>query len=579
MSLILLSNDNKFNETGGIAQSNSWTNVAQTPIEIKANSQVALQSFKVNKEGQAQVTSGNNKFGWYMGNYIDEDATDDYQNQIRNVNDVILLPEKTYDPQELVSVLKTKLKKSIFHPDFQDGFNASVQYVSGDFQGYNLRMGYTTSTPSSSVPTAMVSAEPGLGDFTYNDSTGLLTAPSTSDCRAIGTTAPLSANAGSFIATFNTSGLDWRIGLSRYATETHPQPPYANVEEDIGWFDFVALRNDDGLLQLFHAVYDDSFDERGEISLNEVVYYGYTGAEYDEPYNLGTNPDSFGQIEFKLTGDKMELYIAEVGGDERTLVCSPDLGTPGKNNYFKPVNQACAYLFPKISLSQTLTSTISTFNGRAPTNFDYTGGADTNPLSMDFYRTCLQNGKISLCSELDTRFYNDIDDDTEYTFKGTNASGAIDFNCVLVVGNSFVYKAPQRPVNGYNVQELLGFEDETFVKATSFDNTFEKFTSTDIPQYVSTDSMFVRLTSGTQRSLNAYTGNQSKIIYHCPRFDNAGSEQGALYFEPGEKTYLDLGNPSDTLVNNFSVDIVDRNDKLIDGLIGSTIVMLHIKQK
>ena len=578
MSLILLSNDNKFNETGGIAQSNSWTNVAQTPIEIKANSQVALQSFKVNKEGQAQLTSGNNKFGWYMGAYIDEDTDNDYQKQIRNVNDVILIPEKTYDPHELVSVLKTKLKKSIFHPDFQHGFNASVNYVSGDFQGYNLRMGYTTSAPSSSKPATMITAEAGFGGFTYNASTGLLTANASKASRAIGTTAPLSANAGSFIASFNTSGLDWAIGLSRYVTEENPQPPYANVEGDIGWYDFVALRDESSQLKLFHAVHDASFDEQGEISMNEVLYYGYTGAQYATPYDLSTNASGFNQVEFKLTGDKMELYLSN-SGTKRTLVCSPDLGTTAKNNYFKPVNQACSYLFPKIHLGQTLTSTIGTFNGRAPSGFEYSGGANTNPLSMDFYRTCLQNGKISLCSELDTRFFNDINDATEYTFLGTNASGSIEYNCVLVVGNSFVYKAPQRPVNGYNVQELLGFFGETFVKATSFDNTFEKFTSTDIPKYLSTDSMFVRLTSGTQRSLNAYTGNQSKIIYHCPRFDNSGSEQGALYFEPGEKTYLDLGNPSDTLVNNFSVDIVDRNDKLIDGLIGSTIVMLHIKEK
>ena len=578
MSLILLSNDNKFNETGGIAQSNSWTNVAQTPIEIKANSQVALQSFKVNKEGQAQVTSGNNKFGWYMGKYIDEDTDNDYQNQVRNVNDVILEPEKTYDPQELVSVLKSKLKKSIFHPDFQDGFNASVQYVSGDFQGYNLKMTYTTSTPSSSKPTAMITAEAGGGGFTYNGSTGLLTASATQAAKAIATTAPLSANAGSFIASFNTSGIDWAIGLSRYVTESQSLPPYATAEGDIGFFDFVAIR-DGSELKLFHATHDPAYDEAGQISMNEVEYYGYTGATYATPYDLSTNASGFTQVEFQMSGDKMELYLAQGGGANRTKVCSPDIGTPGKLNYFKPVNQACAYLFPKIHLGQTLTSTILTYNGRAPTGFDYTGGANTNPLSMDFYRTCLQNGKISLCSDLDTRFYNDIIDDTQYTFIGTNASGAIDFNCVLVVGNSFVYKTPQRPVNGYNVQELLGFFDETAVKATSFDNTFEKFTSTDIPQYISTDSMFVRLTSGTQRSLNAYTGNQSKIIYHCPRFDNSGAEQGALYFEPGEKTYLDLGNPSDMLVNNFSIDIVDRNDKLIDGLIGSTIVMLHIKEK
>jgi len=578
MSLLLLSNDTSLNENGGISQSNSWTNVTQTPLVIKKNSEIALQSLKVNKEGQVEVSSSNNRFGFYFGNYIDENVANDYLNQIRNVNTVTIEPNKTYDTDELINVIKEKVPKSIFHPDFQDGFNASVNYVSGDFSGYNLRMNYTSSAPSSALPTQFITAEAGGGGFTYNASTGTLTASPTAACSAIGTTAPLSANSGRFIATFNTAGVDWKIGLSRYATETRDQPPYANVESDLGWFDFVALRDDQSKLRLYHAVHDDDFDDKGEISLNEVVYYGYTGAEYTTPYDLNTNASAFDEVEFQLKGDKMELYLSKTGS-LRTLVCSPDLGTPGKTNYFKPVNQVCSYLYPKIELSQTLVSQVKTYEGRVPTNFDYEGGSNSNPLSMDFYRTCLQTGKISLCQDLDTRFYNDINDATEYTFLGTNASGAIDFSCVLVVGNSFTYKVPEVPVNGFNVQELLGFEGENYVKATTIDNVFEKFTSTDTPKYLSTDSIFVRLTSLTQNSKNGFTGNDSKIIYHCPRFDNSGQEQGALYFEPGEKTYIDISNAADMNVNSFSVDLVDRNERPVSGLIGGTIVMIHIREK
>ena len=189
------------------------------------------------------------------------------------------------------------------------------------------------------------------------------------------------------------------------------------------------------------------------------------------------------------------------------------------------------------------------------------------------------NGEISLCQDLDTRFYNDLDDTDQYTFAGINASGSLDNNVVLVVGNTQLYKRPERQVNGYNTEELLGFLGEKWVKSTSFSNTFELFTSTDVPVYKSQDSIFVRLSSGTQLSKNGLTGTDSKIIYHCPRFDNAGNEQGGLYFEPGEKTYLDLGNIGDTPINSFSIDIVDRKDKLVKGLIGDTIVMLHIRAK
>ena len=364
------------------------------------------------------------------------------------------------------------------------------------------------------------------------------------------------------------------MGLNRYADLENERPPYAG-EGDFGFYDFVAVR-DGSDLKLYHAVRQDQGDQ---LYMEEVIYYGYTGATYATPYDLGVNASTFNYLEFQITNDKVEFYLSK-GGGARTKVCSPDLGTPGKDNYFKPVAQSCAYLYPKISLEQTLIATIKTFEGRAPTDFSYSGKDNAgNNLSMDFYRTCLLNGEISLCQKLDTRFYNDLDDADLYTFAGVNASSALDNNVVLVVGNTQLYKRPGRQVNGYNTDELLGFENEPYVKSTTFSNTFELFTSTDVPVHKSQDSIFVRLSSGTQLSKNGLTGTDSKILYHCPRFDNAGNEQGGLYFEPGEKTYLDLGNIGDTPINSFSIDIVDRKDKLVNGLIGDTIVMLHIRAK
>jgi len=91
--------------------------------------------------------------------------------------------------------------------------------------------------------------------------------------------------------------------------------------------------------------------------------------------------------------------------------------------------------------------------------------------------------------------------------------------------------------------------------------------------------MFCRLTSLTQKSSNGFTGNESKILYHCPRFDNAGRDSGELYYEPAEKTYLDISNPSDIQVNSFSVDFVTRDEVLINGMMGNSTVMLHIREK
>jgi len=577
MSLVLLSNDEDFNNGGGISQPNSFTNITESPLIVKADSEVALQSLKINKEGQAHVSSANNRMGLYIGEYLDEtyDPYEEaYTRSIRNVND-ITLNEGTFDQDAFADMIVPRFKKAIFHPDFQDTFNASVQKAGGDFQGYNLRFNYTTAAPTSSLPTTTQSVQAGYEDYTYNSSTGVMTATAGGNGGiAQFTDAPLSANEGRLIIDFSGAGIEWAMGLNRYADLENERPPYAG-EGDFGFYDFVAVR-DGSDLKLYHAVRQDQGDQ---LYMEEVIYYGYTGATYATPYDLGVNASTFNWLEFQITNDKVEFYLSK-GGGARTKVCSPDLGTPGKDNYFKPVAQSCAYLYPKISLEQTLIATIKTFEGRAPTDFSYSGKDNAgNNLSMDFYRTCLLNGEISLCQKLDTRFYNDLDDADLYTFAGVNASSALDNNVVLVVGNTQLYKRPGRQVNAYNTDELLGFENEPYVKSTTFSNTFELFTSTDVPVFKSQDSIFVRLSSGTQLSKNGLTGTDSKIIYHCPRFDNAGNEQGGLYFEPGEKTYLDLGNIGDTPINSFSIDIVDRKDKLINGLIGDTIVMLHIRAK
>ena len=577
MSLVLLSNDEDFNNGGGISQPNSFTNITESPLIVKADSEVALQSLKINKEGQAHVSSANNRMGLYIGEYLDEtyDPYEEaYTRSIRNVND-ITLNEGTFDQDAFADMIVPRFKKAIFHPDFQDTFNASVQKAGGDFQGYNLRFNYTTAAPTSSLPTTTQSVQAGYEDYTYNSSTGVMTATAGGNGGiAQFTDAPLSANEGRLIIDFSGAGIEWAMGLNRYADLENERPPYAG-EGDFGFYDFVAVR-DGSDLKLYHAVRQDQGDQ---LYMEEVIYYGYTGATYATPYDLGVNASTFNWLEFQITNDKVEFYLSK-GGGARTKVCSPDLGTPGKDNYFKPVAQSCAYLYPKISLEQTLIATIKTFEGRAPTDFSYSGKDNAgNNLSMDFYRTCLLNGEISLCQKLDTRFYNDLDDADLYTFAGVNASSALDNNVVLVVGNTQLYKRPGRQVNAYNTDELLGFENEPYVKSTTFSNTFELFTSTDVPVFKSQDSIFVRLSSGTQLSKNGLTGTDSKILYHCPRFDNAGNEQGGLYFEPGEKTYLDLGNIGDTPINSFSIDIVDRKDKLINGLIGDTIVMLHIRAK
>ena len=54
---------------------------------------------------------------------------------------------------------------------------------------------------------------------------------------------------------------------------------------------------------------------------------------------------------------------------------------------------------------------------------------------------------------------------------------------------------------------------------------------------------------------------------------------GEIFFEPSEKTYLDLNNPNELNFNDLEMSIVDKNERWATDLGGSTTIVLHFRQK
>jgi hypothetical protein len=90
---------------------------------------------------------------------------------------------------------------------------------------------------------------------------------------------------------------------------------------------------------------------------------------------------------------------------------------------------------------------------------------------------------------------------------------------------------------------------------------------------------FVRLRNGLQTSYNANKGSVSKIVYALPRFDNSGRTYGNLFFECAEKTYIDFNNVTDMVLNDLVIDIVDIDERVVNDLVGQTVVVFHIREK
>ena len=592
MSLILLSNDTDLTggQSVGIAQANQWSNTTQHPLVIGADSEVALQSLKVNRTLGPIVSDNNNEGYLYIGA--------GRSNTLREEDDPRLVAPFTLEPKGLVSaesfvdnVLLPSLRKAVFHADYQDRINGSVNEDSatGSFRGYNIKFGEGDTPPTSQLPAAFVVADDGTNDFTYNATTGVITKGTATATRAYGiaTELPMSQRKAKHVVDFSGAGTSWAYGLSRYASATDPVPEWGSpIEKD--WFDF-GVAEIDGKLEIYHTVIADI--DNPVLEPKEVVYYGYTGALVTERYDLATNASAYDQLEFFVDGNQINVYLRNsaalddkgAAAPTRDLICSPDLGTPEKSNCFKPINTACAYLYPKFELvADSSVFDIVDHEGVDLANFVFDGLlADGSSNLMDLYAAQAVVGQpkyIDLCRENDLGgIYNDFDPNSEgfdsapvFQKFGTKLPEIH----IIVSPDTVLYTDSTEA----NCAALLGFPGESVLDPIQTAG-FKTFTSVITPISIDGTSMFVRLTSTTQRSINGLTGNESKIVYHCPRFDTSGADRGQLFFEPNEKTYLDLENIQDIKVNSFSVDIVDRKEVPIEGLNGNTIAMFHIRRK
>ena len=157
MSLLLLSNDEKLNAATntGISAANSWTNNTQTPLVIKKNSEIALQSLKVNRTANTVVTDQDNKLWMYIGKGRGDTAP-----LLERIEDprttcfTALLPRDDYSAQSFVDdCLIPSIKKGCYHPDYIDRVSGTVKESTvGQFEGYNIVFGEGNTAPADVFP-------------------------------------------------------------------------------------------------------------------------------------------------------------------------------------------------------------------------------------------------------------------------------------------------------------------------------------------------------------------------------------------------------------------------------------------
>ncbi len=603
----------------GINKPFAYFNNLQNTHIIPANSEIAVESCKIVKDGRISVNRQNNVFYFYYGEVLSatKPITDSLYHPIRApiYADGQTSNSAQVNVDEFAGMLQDTLRRNVYHPNLQlSSLNTeSAKAIAKrnasdlDFEGFQMSIKSSASTDNAShinktwIPATFnqraVDIPNGVGvENTFVDR-----------LHCIGTQYPLSLAGGSCefdltqLATLNLD-FEWMVGLSR-CTRTGTQsggnapvlesPEY--FEDNAGgiaggggdnFYDYMVTCEQgasDFELKIYQAIYNPATDEQ------EMTEFDYRQSrEYKGKYvtTTGTNASDIEKIRFTATGEQMkiEFYDGKLTQYEDIVT---GINASSVLN-LKPINQCCWLMFPKMRIPRNDEISLSYYAGVPIDNFVYGGVTSSDgsiPMSykqsnQDWWATMTNLSTQNYCYDVDSRYMVSSTQYTgatsrAYTQKGLTVSNDPDLNSVFIVEQSNLYN----PSRGACAGRILGFPNRPVIDTpTSISGTTAFFVSDTIPKFVPAGSIFIRLKNFTFTSQNFAKGSQSKILFHLPQFDNTGSEFGPMFIQPPERMYLKLNNPNEIYLNDIDVEFVYSDEKLCTSLVGKTIVCFHIRK-
>ena len=124
MSLIIASNVNLKDSpsTSNIHKPYSWSNRTSNTFKIEKDSEIAVQSVKINKNGQLSIGSSNSNYSFYLGEDIDDALTLE-ESVYHPVADSIVRPNegvKEFTTDELARQVERSMRRNVMNPHFYD---------------------------------------------------------------------------------------------------------------------------------------------------------------------------------------------------------------------------------------------------------------------------------------------------------------------------------------------------------------------------------------------------------------------------------------------------------------------------
>tara|TARA_R110002012_G_scaffold119127_1_gene268119 strand:+ start:1285 stop:3507 length:2223 start_codon:yes stop_codon:yes gene_type:complete len=135
-----------------------------------------------------------------------------------------------------------------------------------------------------------------------------------------------------------------------------------------------------------------------------------------------------------------------------------------------------------------------------------------------------------------------------------------------IQGNQYLYTNRPQLTNTAEPEQTLGAFYGWHVASTS------------APLYRGGGAVYLRCPTLTHKSYNFGKGIPSKIIASIPPESfNTNTNSGQGFFAPSEMTYLTLNNTEALHFNDITLEIVDKNEQIVDIFQGNTTVTLHFR--
>ena len=626
MSLVICSNDNVENREshegeGGTQMPYQFTNYITTPSVIPANSEVAVQSVKFNKNPMYHTSPSSNRMYMWFGEPLNVDTTtpaylkvEDTTSsnmmgwisnpypQTLNVDDFAKMVQDSFNGEKVWTDRAGVVKSGgfLYHPNIQGKCKswAKREDKTGIFEGIDIqfdqREGGNTGTygkPLNNLPTATSDWEviDTRNNFTITNPLDVLTFTATEDTSCWGAikNAPLSQTGGRFDVDVSGISVDApfggaTIGLSRgvdsQLTGSRRVEPLYYAGNQGNFLDYKVRLEPDGAGDLdicvYHAVVDQN--NKSQIAMEEVEYWGTWGHSAQTTKQKIT-ADVITAFSFYVEGEAVGITCTKGAIADTPLVQTGYWAGVGKKNHFKPTAITTWSLYGNIILHKKDDFVvINKWGGITDIpNWTYMGE------NKDWWASQIKWGKEDVYAQgVDTRERPfDTESSKIKSMRTLNLSYGVAYNFVMVLGQSNVYYKSV----GANAIRSFGFKGNSVVvenpdHIAGNKITFKSNATPDIVAVSGDNSMFVRLDNFTMQSFNAMKHSPSHMIYHIPNFTNNGTDRGAMYFEPSEKTYIKLNNPSPITLNSFDISIVYKDERFAEGLVGSSVVVLHFRQ-